>query len=345
MGYLPSEGRRGGVGVERLCAVAARISKAAGSFVVAAGYDHQFRVVATSGTDVAALRCDWSLLWPAKETAPIAFIEKLCGVRTAEAHPYRALAVAFSNAMLVRFPVEQGRPTPILVLLDVPRSQRNANLVRSLLLDLVLMSLDLLPPVNPQGLQGFRDESVDRSLTHAADALAEFILATLVDRRKHRTRNQIDYHTIRAWRSGMKTQQLDTLKALKTLQPIKLKQKAAEEVAAAALSLYGRPNIDVVVPIPCTHSPPGRCFSVELATQVAKLLNRPLAHVLDAPRLRGSSHPKAGAALPFMPVTAPVKGTALVIDDVVTSGHHIQLAVNALRPTAKHVFAIGWIGD
>ena len=45
-----------------------------------------------------------------------------------------------------------------------------------------------------------------------------------------------------------------------------------------------------------------------------------------------------------MRLLEPVNGPVMVVDDVATSGAHIEDAVWLLRASAKAVFAVTWIG-
>jgi hypoxanthine phosphoribosyltransferase len=40
-----------------------------------------------------------------------------------------------------------------------------------------------------------------------------------------------------------------------------------------------------------------------------------------------------------------VTGNVLIIDDVSTSGKHVELATNALKPFCKYSTAVVWVAD
>ncbi len=71
----------------------------------------------------------------------------------------------------------------------------------------------------------------------------------------------------------------------------------------------------------------------------------PVAHALAMSHEPGSSHPKTNAKRAPMRLAAPVEGPVLLVDDVATSGRHIEEASLLLRAqTAGAVLAVAWIG-
>ena len=60
--------------------------------------------------------------------------------------------------------------------------------------------------------------------------------------------------------------------------------------------------------------------------------------------VRGSSHPKEFRRLPPLEWAEPVNGSAVLIDDLVTSGWHMEEALALLRARGLPSFGAAWIG-
>ena len=59
----------------------------------------------------------------------------------------------------------------------------------------------------------------------------------------------------------------------------------------------------------------------------------------------GSSHPRTNATRPRMRLVAEPNGNILLIDDVATSGSHIEEAATLLRRVAAGVTPVAWLAD
>jgi predicted amidophosphoribosyltransferase len=173
---------------------------------------------------------------------------------------------------------------------------------------------------------------------------SEFLLETLVQRRALRSRKDVSYVTLRSWRQPIRTHQIRALKAIKRNAPQTIASEIAAEMRDDIMSLFGAGNFRAVVPMPCGHSAAGRCLSVAIAQALARELGLPVAHALSLPAERGSSHPKTNAKRAPMSLTSKVEGPVLLIDDVATSGRHVEEATKLLRSTGASVLAIVWIG-
>jgi predicted amidophosphoribosyltransferase len=85
---------------------------------------------------------------------------------------------------------------------------------------------------------------------------------------------------------------------------------------------------------------------VEIGRAVGAKLGLPVVHLFKSVPLKGTSHPKKNARRPPLTLLEAPRRPTLVIDDVATSGAHLEQAVKLLRPTAGMVFAVAWIsGD
>ncbi len=174
---------------------------------------------------------------------------------------------------------------------------------------------------------------------------AKFLLDTLFHRLSLRSRSAATFVSLRTWRKSIKTHQIAALVAVKQAPPPGFLNAVANEIVAAARHLYGDQTIRTVVPIPGSSSGLGESFSVLLARQVAKKLDCPCIQALAGSQTEnGPSHPKKSSRLKPYKVVEPVTGITLIVDDVVTSGRHFELAQMALRNSGATCFAVAWIG-
>jgi predicted amidophosphoribosyltransferase len=123
-----------------------------------------------------------------------------------------------------------------------------------------------------------------------------------------------------------------------------LADEIASEMAADVRSLLGAGGFKAIVPMPCGHSAPGRCLSSAIARSLGRRLKLPVTHALSLAVEKGTSHPKTNASRSAMALVAPAEGPVLLVDDVTTSGRHIEEAVNLLRKADTAAMAIAWIG-
>jgi hypothetical protein len=172
---------------------------------------------------------------------------------------------------------------------------------------------------------------------------AAFLLKTLLVKHRLLARNGVSYIGIRSWRATIKPYQIAALTALKADIPKSFVTSVAEELAKAAVSHFGAKFISNVVPIPCGTSARDDCLSVLTAVQLARLLKCNFKNVLKTNIPKGSSHPKSAARLQHVELIGDLTGTTLVIDDVITSGKHVELALKCLRDKNINSFAMGWI--
>jgi predicted amidophosphoribosyltransferase/PAS domain-containing protein len=176
------------------------------------------------------------------------------------------------------------------------------------------------------------------------DPTVKFLSETLVRRQGLRQRKTISYMTLRTWRKPIRTYQIEALKALKSSPPRGLIETAAAEIVQAVQRVVGAEAFSEVTAVPCGRSHPDRCLSQLIAQEVAARLGKPMTIRLQAPPQKGGSHPKENVRRPPLKLLSPAEGPCLVIDDVATSGAHIEEAIVRLRPSAGSVFAVAWIG-
>lgn len=174
---------------------------------------------------------------------------------------------------------------------------------------------------------------------------AKFLLDTLFHRLSLRSRSTATFVSLRTWRKAIKAHQIAAFVAVKQAPPPGFLNAVANEIVSAARHLYGEKTIKTVVPIPGGSSGVSECFSVLLARQVAKKLDCPCIEALAGSQAEGgASHPRKSSRLKPYKIVQPVNGITLIVDDVVTSGRHFELAQTALRASGATCFAIAWIG-
>ncbi len=173
--------------------------------------------------------------------------------------------------------------------------------------------------------------------------VSRFLDETLIRAQRLNRRNQTSYVGVRRWRSAIKQHQIAALRALKSDPPTAFVNAVVAELADAVRTVYGAPEGVVVVPVPCGHSGPG-CLSGRLAQGLADILGVTMVEAFDPIDVaRGSSHPRRNAARPSMRLAHPVDKTVILVDDVASSGSHIDEAATLLRRTALAVWPVAWI--
>jgi PAS domain-containing protein len=176
------------------------------------------------------------------------------------------------------------------------------------------------------------------------DPTVRFLTETLVKRQSLRQRKTTSYLTLRSWRKPVRSYQIEALKALKTAPPHSLVETAATEIVEAVGRIVGTSAFHHVTPIPCSRSAEDACLSRMIAEEVSRRVGKPLALLLGSIPRKGSSHPKGNMTRPPLHLLEPATGPCLIVDDVATSGAHLEEAITKLRPSAQSVFAVAWIG-
>lgn len=187
----------------------------------------------------------------------------------------------------------------------------------------------------------------DHALHHDGDSpgvVSRFLLSTLIAQRRLLRRGPVPYHALYRWRSTIKDVQIEALKALKRDPGDAFLGTVAEQMAGAAAALFGSGTFKAVVPVPCGSSG-GNCLSVKLARLIAVRLGVDFIEAFEPIDLPGSSHPKNNIRRPAMRIKAAPKVPVLLIDDVATSGAHIEEAAQLLRRSAPAVLPLVWIAD
>jgi predicted amidophosphoribosyltransferase len=174
---------------------------------------------------------------------------------------------------------------------------------------------------------------------------ARFLFDTLIEKQRLLARNGCAYLALRTWRKPIKPYQVDALAALKSAPSPAIVERIAEELSNAVTRVYGK-AFDTVIPIPPGSSDSSEGLSTLIARQVSKRLNLDCAEVLLPQAVRkGRSHPKKGIELLPYEVKGKVKGNVLILDDVATSGKHMEMASLAIRPLTNYATGIVWLAD
>jgi predicted amidophosphoribosyltransferase len=173
--------------------------------------------------------------------------------------------------------------------------------------------------------------------------LARFLDETLVRSQRLYRRNETNYVGIRRWRSAIKPHQISALRALKSDLPDEFVIGVARELADAVRAVYGSPEACVVVPVPCGHSG-NNCLSQRLGRALAEELGIKSVDAFEPiETAKGSSHPKKNSKRGSMRLKEPIDQPVILVDDVATSGSHIDEAATALRPHVSSVWPVAWI--
>lgn len=173
-----------------------------------------------------------------------------------------------------------------------------------------------------------------------------FLRDSLVQRRSIRARRSVHYLTLRTWRAPIRDWQIKALRALKANIPIGMAEAIAEEICQEVGALSGLSAFRAIVPVPCSHSPSGSCLSVEIARALGLATGPPVIHALAAVPMTGSSHPKENSRRKPFTLAQPLAEPLLLIDDVATSGRHLEEALTLLRQSSGTALAVAWIsGD
>lgn len=171
----------------------------------------------------------------------------------------------------------------------------------------------------------------------------DILLRSLVYRPTIFQRKDVRWIAAHTWRSQAKERGIRALKAVKNdFDPVFIKA-AAEPISALIRELFGSGPAHAVTCIPCGHSCRADCFGKLLAQAVALGTGMPFIQVFADRHRAGVSHPKQSTKLPPLRQIARPPGSTIIIDDVATSGEHLEQAVLALRRVGIAASAFAWI--
>ncbi len=177
------------------------------------------------------------------------------------------------------------------------------------------------------------------------EPVSNFLIRTLISKRQVKNRKNVTYLTIKTWKKPIKDAQISAMRALKEFGPEELAIHAADDIKTALEELLGTLDFDYVTAIPCMHSKGDSCFSVSIGQKISSSTGIPFKQCFKREYRAGSSHPVNNAKLPPFKLTEQVSGKILLVDDVATSGAHMEKAANRLRENGANVFCVAWIGS
>lgn len=168
----------------------------------------------------------------------------------------------------------------------------------------------------------------------------------LVKRAALRARNAVQFATVRSWASSAKAADISTLTRAKRAPIVDadLVEAASREVVDFIHSTFGSVPNWLMTSVAVGHSRRGDSFAVQMAQSAAKRLGSTYVQVFEHRFVSGSSHPKQNALLPPLQIKERPTLPVLVVDDVATSGWHMEEALNAIRAFGVPAFGVAWIG-
>src|SRR5271156_3364925 len=190
-------------------------------------------------------------------------------------------------------------------------------------------------------LQPARDAD---AATDFAQAAPPAVLGGLVYRPTLYRRNAVAWAAVRHWRADAKTRDLTRFKLCKLGLDLAIIGAAADEIADLARLLLG-PGASSwsTTSIACGHSRRPDCFGKRLGQAVAQRLKTAFLEVFQDRFVRGASHPKEFRKLPPLIWHEKPTGPLLIVDDVATSGWHIEEALGRVRDLGLPALGLVWI--
>jgi hypothetical protein len=206
-------------------------------------------------------------------------------------------------------------------------------------------------PPPPSPTLGFDDLAVDLAAfgfggaaddTPAPDAPPS-PLGALAYRPALYRRHAVSWCSVRAWRADAKYADLARLKLCKAYVDPGIIAAAAGEIAALLRLLFGPLPGWLVTAVACGHSRRHGCFGKRLGQAVAGELALEWVELFCDRFVAGVSHPKECKKLPPLQWRAKPDTPVLVIDDLASSGFHIEEALGLVRGLGLPAFGAVWI--
>ena len=169
------------------------------------------------------------------------------------------------------------------------------------------------------------------------------LLGSLVYRPMVFRRNDVGWVSACAWRAGAKADDIAALKRAKRDLAPRLIDGTADLLAGLIRQLRGDRAAGAVTGVPCGHSRRPDCLGKQIAQAVAEALGVPFLQVFADRPCSGVSHPKEFAKLPPLEQIADPRPSMILIDDLATSGWHVEESLVALRGLGSSASAFVWI--
>ena len=189
-----------------------------------------------------------------------------------------------------------------------------------------------------------KNEIIKHEARMDGEFISEFLSLTLRTTRRTFWRGNVEYSICRTWRAPMKKVQLAAVHMAKASLSFAVVKLAARQIAVLASKKFGS-SIASVVAVPCGHSPDNSCMSQAIAHEVAKELKIPYVQAFPHSGLTEQSgrHKAKKVTAPDHLKETPIS-PALLVDDVATTGTHIEVYANALKSKGITTYSIAWIG-
>jgi hypothetical protein len=189
----------------------------------------------------------------------------------------------------------------------------------------------------------FAPVSTEPELPYHPSSRPSLVLDALIYRPSVFRRNEMRWISVFNWRAGHKANGLAALRRAKQTLDRQVISEASVSIAALACELFGDHPADAVTNVPCGHSRRPDCFGKQLAQAVAANLQLRFVQVFADRPAAGGSHPKQNTQLtPLRQIGSPPR-SVLLVDDLATSGAHMEESTIALRKLGVSGPAIAWI--
>lgn len=349
---------------DRIARIAAATAKADVAFITLR-VDHKLSIIGTFGIYLHKTQGNWDQGFDLVRRTSMSYIANVARDPNFKNHPL--LKAAPYTRTLVHVPV-QGRHADIeaaISLVNVGMKWPLSAATTAILTDLAMLVGDTLRHTNTipdsAATPASASDTPQRGLMEAApatppaklsatdtatDTAGQFLFATLKQKTSIRNRKDVSYITLRNWSATIKDHQIKALRIAKLNPDPQFVEDIADEICTQVRKLFGKAHFDGVAPVPCGHSKGNTCLSVLVSKKLASKLDVAFIDALRGVKREGSSHPAKNADLKKPKLATKQRyNSVLLVDDVATSGRHIELSVQALSEIAQHVTAIAWIGS
>jgi hypothetical protein len=337
----------GRAALDIICELASRACHADISCIVRCTGKTSGEIVGAKGTNTRLLRGTIAIESLNESYRPIVTFENLPAERWFKGHALEIVAPSAKRLVAVAIPTDEDAPSYLVLFSGAAKSLRfdSAMVSQLAILASAIMQEESSSdgPPFPNDAQ-FAERRIDFVQTNGEDAVLSFLSRTLIKRPTLKTRNGVAYLVIRRWKAQIKDAQIAAAQALKLSKDSVAAHLAADDIIESVGQTFKGLKFDAVVPIPCGNSGLERCLSVQIAERIAEKLNIELRNCLIGQGGNGASHPRKSDKVQPYKTQGAVIGNLLLVDDIVTSGKHLEYAQKTLSQSGAAVFAVAWIG-